>query len=121
MSLLIPSPRFLLDENVHSGLFRFLKLQGFDVKLASRSATDSQLISISKKEKRVLVTNDEDFCHYQKDEVFSVIWLRIPQNDPGALISSFKKLLSEFKDFWGRLVVLSVGGWRDYPLGEREL
>lgn len=116
MSSLIPNHKFLLDENVKAMLSRFLKSEGFDVKLAPRTAPDSKLASLSKEEWRILVTNDEDFQWYSKREIYSVILLKIPQNDNETLIKSVHKLLSEFNNFAGRIVVVDSKGWRDYPL-----
>ena len=112
-------PKFLLDENVRIELFNFLKRKGIDVKLPPKSATDSFVASLSKREQRVLVTNDEDFCEYSKDKVYSVVWLRLSQNDSEGLIKSFEKLLGSFKKFPGRLVVLKRGKWGEFPLGEK--
>ena len=61
MSSLTPNLKFLVDENVRTELSRFLRIQGFDFKLAPKGASDKQLALISKTEKRILVTNDEDF------------------------------------------------------------
>lgn len=114
-----PSHKFLLDENVRIELFRFLKRKGIDVRLPPKSAPDSKVALISNREKRVLVTNDEGFTHYTRDEIFAVIWLRIPQNDSMSLINSFEKLLKGYKDFSGKLVVLKSGSWEEFPLNDR--
>jgi len=114
--LSIPSPRFLLDENVRRELAPFLKRRGWDVKSGARSSSDSSLAVISKTEKRVAVTNDWDFCEFTRDKIFAVIWLRIPQNDPEGLLASFEKLLSHPPAFEGRLVILRAGDWDDLPL-----
>src|SRR3972149_11330311 len=103
-----PKPKFLLDENVRIDLYKFLKSSGFDIKVAAKAASDSSLAALSKAEKRIFVTNDEDFSDYPNDRIFSVIWLRIPQNDPKSLISSFTKLINEFNEFSDRLVILEV-------------
>ena len=110
-------PKFLLDENVRIELSNFLKRRGIDVKLHTKSATDSFVASLSKREQRVLVTNDEDFCECSKDEIYSVVWLRLPQNDSEGLVRSFEKLLGSYKNFPGRLVVLRRGKWDEFPLG----
>ena len=40
--------------------------------------------------------------------MFSIVWLRIPQSKPEALLSSFSKLLKEIKpeDFKGKFIIL---------------
>lgn len=118
MSSSTPTLKFLLDENVRIELFRHLKAKGFDVKLMPKSTPDSRLVNLSKREKLIIVTNDEDFTDYSKGEVFCVIWLRIPQSDPQTLILSFVKLISEFSGFEGKLIVLEPNKWEDFPLGE---
>jgi len=114
-------PKFLLDENVKAVLSRFLKSEGFDVKLAPKTTSDSKLALISKKEARILVTNDEDFRWYNETQVFSIILLKIPQTDNQVLLESFTKLLSEFNKFIGRFVVLETDRWRDSPLLKKGL
>lgn len=110
--------KFLLDENVRIELSRFLKDQSFDFKVAAKGAVDKQLAEISKKEKRILITNDENFQWYLKNQIFAVIWLWIPQNEPKSLISSFKNLLKECKNFSGRIITLTSKDWSEAFLYE---
>jgi len=112
----IPTHKFLLDENVRIELFKFLKNKGLNVKLAPKGASDEQLLSISKREKRILVTNDQDFVESAKEEVFSVVWLRIPQSSPEKLISSFENLVENLKDFSEMLIILRTNRWDELPL-----
>ena len=116
MSSSIRKTQFLLDENVRKELFPFLQKMGFSVRIAPKGASDETLAQISIKEKRVIVTNDEDFSEYLKSTVFSVVWLKIPQNDPQSLLSMFNKLLKECSDFNGKLIVLEKNTWKDVPL-----
>lgn len=116
MAPLTPNPIFLLDENVDYRLFRFLKSQKIDVKLAPKTLRDKDIAQLSFKDQRILVTNDEDFQGYAEDEIYSVIWLRIPQNKPDPLIKSFEKILFECKNFAGRIIILNESGWKDFPL-----
>ena len=110
--------KFLLDENVRIELAKFLKSQNFDTTLATKSTSDSTLASTSKGQKRILVTNDQDFADCSRDKIFSVILLRVSQNDAKLLVKSFEKLLGEFDDFLGNLVVLGSDGWESFPLTE---
>lgn len=118
MLLSIPSHKFLLDENVKKALLTFLLSKKFDVAVVPKSATDSKIATVSFKEKRILVTNDEDFQWYTRDQVYSVVLLKIPQSDSASLISSFEKLLKEFSNFQGRIVLLETNKWIDSPLWE---
>lgn len=123
MSSSTPSPKFkfLLDENVRIDLYKFLQSSGFDIKAGPKGAPDSHLASLSKTEKRIFVTNDEDFAQYTNDKIFSVVWLKIPQNNPKSLITSFTKLIKEFNKFYGRLVILKAEKWKDFPLSKTNL
>lgn len=116
MSSSIRKTQFLLDENVRKELFPFLQKMELSVRIAPKGASDETLAQISIKEKRVIVTNDEDFSEYPKNTVFSVVWLRIPQNDPKSLLTMFDKLLKECNNFNGRFIVLNKNIWKDWPL-----
>ncbi|MFH1048520.1 MAG: DUF5615 family PIN-like protein [Patescibacteria group bacterium] len=112
-------PKLLLDENVRAELFDLLDSQNWNVKKAAPGAPDKLLSLLSLKEHRVLVTNDSDFCELLKSQVFSVVWLRVPQNDVVSLLASFSKLLSKLseKEFRGQLIVLeSEEKWKTFPL-----
>lgn len=118
MSSLTPNPKLLLDENVRRELFVFLKEKGFNVEVVAKGASDSEVASISKAEKQVFVTNDQDFAEYSKDEIFSVVWLRLPQNSAPMLLKSFEKLLKGKPNFPGKLIILHQKGWDKFELGE---
>ena len=113
-----PSKRlkFLLDENVKKVLLKFLVSEGYDANFKPKGLSNGRLALLSKSEKRVFVTNDEDFADpwiFPKDKIFSIIWLRVPQDKPEALLESFSKLLkdkSKFEDFEGFLIELEEGG-----------
>ena len=47
------------------------------------------------------------FTIYPKDKIFSVVWLKIPQNEPETLIEAFSRLLKERGEFEGYLIVLT--------------
>ena len=111
-----PSRRFLLDENVRVELAGWLRARRFDVTRAPRSISDFLLAAWSKRERRILVTNDEDFCSVGVNEVYAVVWLRIPQSDAAALLRSFGKLLTECSHVEGRLILLRVDAWAAVPL-----
>ena len=119
MSSSTPSLRFLLDENVRVELERWLRAHGWDAKRLPSSTPDDVIAACSLAEARVVVTNDEDFCSYPQNAVYGVIWLRIPQSDKEALLSSFRKLLTQATVCAGRLTLLRVGRWSSIPLGKQ--
>ena|SRR3989338_638864 len=98
-SLFHSQPKFLLDENVKKELLRFLNSEGYDVDF-----TDTFL--------------------YPKDKIFSVVWLRIPQDKPKALLESFSILLkdkSKPEDFEGFLIELREdGSFKSSPIPSKE-
>jgi len=48
-----------------------------DVEFKPKGFSNGRLAELSKSEKRVLVTNDEDFAEFTKEEIHSVIWLLV--------------------------------------------
>lgn len=105
------SVKFLRDENVKKRLEVFLKQQGFDAASKPKGLFNGELARLSKSERRVLITNDEDFSNsefFPRERIFSVVWLKIPQDKPELLIPAFSKLLKKIKpsDFEGNLVTL---------------
>lgn len=68
MSSLIPKTKFILDENVRIELFKFLQIQGIGAESSLKGVSDSHIASLSKKGKKVLVTNDADFAEYSNDK-----------------------------------------------------
>jgi predicted nuclease of predicted toxin-antitoxin system len=111
-----------MDENVNRRLERFLSSKGFNVMMSPEGISNSKLASLSKSEKRVLVTNDSDFADsvlFPKEKIFSVVCLRIPQNEPESLLKSFSRLLKEKEapeDFEGKLIILKKEGFEAYPM-----
>ena len=114
--------KFLRDENVKKRLENFLILKGFDVINSSKRSSDEKLASISKSDKRVLVTNDTHFSDsflFPKEKIFSVVLLKIPQDKPDALLKSFSKLLkskSKPEDFEGFLITLKEDKFEVSPI-----
>lgn len=116
MSSSIQPIRFLLDENVRIELAKFLRSRKLDFRLAAKGAPDRTLARLSKSQKRIFVTNDIDFAAMPASQIFSVVLLRLPQNDSSFLLSSFEALLTECKNFRGRLIIVEITGWSSVPL-----
>ena len=101
--------KFLLDENVHRGLFSFLTGSGHDVRLSPKSVRNSKLFELALEEKRILITRDSDFLDktlYPAFKHFGVILLRVPAVDLELQKKAISRLLVKFKDLKGRLVLL---------------
>ena len=111
--------RFLFDENVDKRLERVLKKQGVNITSKPKGLSNGRLAEFSKTGKFILVTNDEDFVELTNEEIFSIVWLRIPQRDIDSLIRSFSKLLKEktrLQDFEGFLIMLKPDKFESVPL-----
>ena len=101
---------FWSDENVKKELLQFLK-KDFDVIFKPKRLDNGKLAEFSKSEQRIFVTNDWDFTNessYNKETIFSIVWLRISQSKPETLLKEFSKLLKEIKpeEFKGKLITL---------------
>ncbi len=118
MSSSTPSHKFLIDENVKRKLALSLKSKNFDIEIVTKAATDNQIALISKRDSRILITNDKDFGECTKQEIFSVILLRISQYDTQLLIKSFSRLLEECDDFEGNVIILNPNSWDSFELAE---
>lgn len=102
--------RFLLDENVKKELLQFLK-EDFDVIFKPKGLSNGKLAELSRSEQRVFVTNDWDFIDkllYNKKTIFSIVWLRTPQDKPEVLLREFSKLVKEnsSENFEGKFIIL---------------
>lgn len=89
--------KFILDENVHRKLERFLLSKNYDVCIIPKGAKNGVLAAKSKTEKRIFVTNDSDFTTYSKESIFCVNWLRIPQFKPESLSLFFEDVKKHCK------------------------
>ncbi len=57
------SLKFLLDENIPSSVFKFLKIKGYKAFYVPKGAKDRDVSELAKREKAVLVTRDYDFAN----------------------------------------------------------
>lgn len=103
--------RFLLDENVHSGLFSFLVKLGHDAKFSPKSMKNGKIFELSLKEERILVSRDDDFLDptYTHSNNFGILFLRVPPKDLEQQKRALTKLLKKFpctEDFKGKTIKL---------------
>lgn len=104
--------KFLLDENVRVELYTFLSEQkGVDVAHVARGASDATVLRQSHMEQRIIVTNDSDFAKASPKDAYAVVWLRIPQRDSKALITSFQLLIIKCNIHEGALIMLYDNNW----------
>jgi predicted nuclease of predicted toxin-antitoxin system len=87
--------RFLLDENVHHGLYPFLSNLGYDVKFSPKTIKNGEVFKLSTMENRILITRDSDFVQYSKRENSGIVLLRIHPKDLLQQQRALSKFLSK--------------------------
>lgn len=104
--------KFLLDENVHHGLFYFLIKLNHDVKLSPKGFVNGQVFGLAIEEKRILISRDEDFLNilvYPSSKHFGIFLIRIDPGDLEAQKKAIIKLLEQFPNpeaFKGKAITL---------------
>ena len=105
--------KFLLDENVHRGLFSFLSKLGHDVKLSPKSIENGMVFELSLKEERILISRDADFLDFSSfpsSKHFGMFLMRVPPKDLEAQKRVISKLLKQFpnaEELRGKVIKLS--------------
>jgi len=106
--------KFLLDENVHRGLFFFLKELGHDVKLCPKKIENGAVFTLSLSEQRLLITRDKHFTDnpYSSKEHLGVWLLRIRPKDLSTQKSKISELLNEYspEEFKNKVIRLTEEG-----------
>ena len=104
--------KFLLDENVHRGLFSFLIKLGHDVKLSPKGFANGQVFGLAIEEKRILISRDGDFLNtsiYSSSKHSGIFLIRIAPGDLETQKKSISDLLKKFPEvdnFKGKAVIL---------------
>ena len=107
--------KFLLDENVHRGLFSFLRKLGHDVKLTPGGSKNGEVFSQALSDERVVITHDWDFTKWHifvSPKFFdscSVILLKIPPGHLEKLKTGLSRLLAQKtspNEFSGKLFLV---------------
>lgn len=95
--------KFLADVNIESLIVKHLRKLNYDVKWMLEEdpfVKDEDILEISFKEKRVLLSNDKDFGELvfkENRNVFSVILLRFPQDDVELKVEVIDNLINKYK------------------------
>jgi predicted nuclease of predicted toxin-antitoxin system len=103
------SLKFLLDENIPSSMFKFLKERKYDAFYVPKGAKDRDVAELAKRENAVLVTRDYDFANillYPPQEFHGIIILKVHPPVAEKLISSMKSVLKATEDFRGKVFVV---------------
>lgn len=109
------SLRFLLDENIRIEVKEFLESKGFSVKYASKGTSNGKLALLSKEKKLVLLTRDTDFINtalFPPRKFFGIVVFRIHPPTAKKLINALSLLLTEVKEFRGKLFIVEEEGFK---------
>ena len=102
--------KFLLDENVHRGLFSFLNKLGHDAKLSPKTIKNGEVLKLALSEKRLLISRDKDFIEnpHSSSKHFGIWLLRVPPKDLESQKKIISKLLKQFSsvEFKGKIIKL---------------
>jgi len=101
--------KFLLDENIPTSVFKFLKERKYDVFYVSKGAKDRDVAELAKREKAVLVTRDYDFANvllYPPGEFYGIIILKVHPPLAEKLIGSMENILKAEEVFKGRVFIV---------------
>ncbi len=103
------TPKFLLDENVRVEVKQFLESTGYSVEYAPKGTTNGRVVSLANTKQCVLVTRDSDFLNsvlFPPNQFFGIIVLQIHPPEAEKLIKGMELLLSEVKEFKGKLFIV---------------
>lgn len=106
---------FLLDENVDIHLASVLKNRGHSVSVCPKGITDDRLLSLAKRKKCVLVTNDKDLADpdlHPPVKSAGIIVFRIHPPSAENISEAFENLLdtSATLDFAEKTFIISRTG-----------
>lgn len=110
--------KFLADENLRKEVVEFLIQQGYDVKRPLPGTPDAKISNMAKKSKRIIITHDLDFSNihsFPPNLHFGIIIIRILPPSVNLVINALNnllKILTEEKDFSGKLIILGLNGFR---------
>jgi predicted nuclease of predicted toxin-antitoxin system len=116
--------KFLADVNVEKQIVDFLKERRMDIKWVAeinKQMSNGELMRLSKREKRILITNDKDFgeiVFLQRRLTAGIILFRIKSQDTNKKVKMLKTLLEVyFKKIKNHFVVITEDKIRFIPLG----
>ena len=113
--------KFLADENIPSGVTKFLRDRGFDVKevggAGEAGASDDAVMALARKEERILLTSDKHFANilaYPPRSHHGIIRIRIHPPLVEDFIRALEQLMKKFdlNAIGGSLIVLEREGFR---------
>lgn len=106
--------KILTDENVSPRVVAFFRTRGFDVRdikeMGSFGLSDREILALAHSEQRVVITHDADFGMLAINQAVpftAIIYLRLKNHSPAAVINVIDKFLSTgFDVAIGMLIVI---------------
>ena len=97
--------KFLTDENIATSVAKFLRSQHHDVKDVKEEklfgANDMELLGISVKENRIILTHDKDFANISHNRHIGhsgILILRLFDQSPTNVVEKLKRLFKEIPE-----------------------
>ena len=112
--------KFLIDENIQNEIVEFLKKSGYDVIPVPSGISNGEVIQLSKRENRILLTHDKHFSDillYPPENCCGIIRIKIHPPIISDIIRSLKILLHKMtlEQIDKHLIILEKDGFRIYP------
>ncbi|MDP3993381.1 MAG: DUF5615 family PIN-like protein [bacterium] len=109
--------KLLVDENLPNAVAETFSAKGFDCVKVSPGSSDAAIITLAKKEQRVLLTLDKDFADilaYPPQKYYGIICLRIKRPLIIDIMRMIDSVLSYYKTvpIKGKLIVVTEKGFR---------
>lgn len=96
--------KFIADVNIEKAIVDYLSEKAYDVKWVpdfNCKILDEELLSLARREKRILITNDKDFgelIFLQRKLSVGIILIRVKGQRAEDKLNLIKKLLAKHKD-----------------------
>lgn len=112
--------KILADENIPLKIVELLEKNNFDIKRAPRGSEDKEIANIAHSDNRIIITFDRDFGNillFPPQQYSGIVFIRIRPPLINTVFSALSNLfkLVQFKEFKGKLFVLSAHDFRVYP------
>jgi hypothetical protein len=104
--------KFLVDENVKLRLAKLLTASGHDVLLAPKGSSDNEIGKIAQKQKRIILTHDNDFAapgRFPAKDYAGIILIKVFPPTFVKMSASLQNLLCAFtaaRNYNGKLIFL---------------
>ncbi|MBE0428158.1 MAG: DUF5615 family PIN-like protein [Nitrospirae bacterium] len=115
--------KFVADVNVEKAIVDYLLEEGYDVKWIpdyNCEMLDEELLHLSNKEKKILITNDKDFgelIFLQKKLSTGIILIRVKEQKGEDKVKLMRKLLQNYRDkLLNNFVIITEKKFRFIPL-----